>query len=211
MMGFAGFTCSSVLYLGLLTLMAAYFTIGQQGTCSCSVDRLLLCLMYCNAVGVSLKLRGVAIPNNSLVDIDDILYRSPIVSGLGADPTNANGLHDETLVCVTDLEDCCESPRTVQGDWYYPDGNIVSYDVPDQWAITFRRNRGPNEVINGRQFYGSVRLFHQWSNPPGRGRFRCELPSAANPNVTQALYVNIGEFKSSYVCHHLSIAIYSGF
>ena len=167
--------------------------------------------MNCNAVGVSLKLRGMTIPNNSLVDIDDILYRSPIVSGLGADPTNANGLHDETLVCVTDLEDCCESPRTVQGDWYYPDGNIVSYDVPDQWAITFRRNRGANEVINGRQFYGSVRLFYQWSNPPGRGRFRCELPSAADPNVTQALYVNIGEFKNSYVCHHLSTAIYSGF
>ena len=197
MMGFAGFMCSRVFYLGLLTLMAAYFTNGQQGTCSYSVDRLSLCLMHCNAVGVSLKLRGVTIPNNSLVDIDDILYRSPIVSGLGADPTNANGLHDETLVCVTDLEDCCESPRTVQGDWYYPDGNIVSYDVPDKWAITFRRNRGPNEVINGRQFYGSVRLFHQWSNPPERGRFHCELPSAADPNVTQALYVNIGEFKST--------------
>ena len=200
-MGFASFMCSSVFYLELLTLMAAYFTIGQQGTCSYSVDRLLLCLMYCNAVGVSLKLWGVTIPNNSLVDIDDILYRAPI-NGLGENPTNANGLHDETLVCVTDLEDCCESPRTVQVDWYYPDGNIVSYNVPDQWAVTFRRNRGPNAVINGQQFYGSVRLFHQWSNPPGRGRFRCELPSAADPKVTQALYVNIGEFKSSYVCHH---------
>ena len=158
-----------------------------------SVDKLLLGFMYCNTVGVSLKLRGVTIPNNSLVDVDDILYRAGI-DGFREDPSNANGLHDETLVCVTDLEDCCESPRTVRGDWYYPDGNMVSY-VPHRWIVTFQRNRGPNEVINGRQFYGSVRLFRQWSNPPERGRFHCELPNAADPRVDQTLYANIGESR----------------
>ena len=36
----------------------------------------------------------------------------------------------------------------------------------------------------------------RWSYPSGRGRFRCELPSAANPNIIQTLYANIGELYS---------------
>ena len=141
---------------------------------------------FTNAVGVSLKLQGVTIANNSLVDIGDLLYRT----SSDPDPTNANGLHDRTLVCVTDLLDCCDSPRTVRGDWYYPDGGAVPLDAGGN---IFLKNRGPNEVINGQQFYGSVRLFYQWSGPPGKGRFRCELPSADNPNVNQILHANVGE------------------
>ena len=137
-------------------------------------------------VGVSLKLHGETIPNNSLVDIEDILYTIPG----DPEPTNNNGLHDQTLVCVTDLEDCCEAPRTQRGRWHYPHGNEV---ILDRHGTTFRRNRGPNEVINGRRFYGSVRLWRKWSYPQGRGRFRCELPSAATPNIIQTLYANICE------------------
>ena len=136
--------------------------------------------------GVSLKLHGVPIPNNSLVDFDDLLYRT----ASDPDPTNDNGLHDQTLVCVTDLTDCCLSPHTVRGDWYYPDGRVVHFDSGGT-MITFRANRGPNEVRNGQQFYGSVRLFRRWSSPPERGRFYCELPSAADPSVNQTLYANI--------------------
>ena len=150
-----------------------------------------LCILYHNAVGVSLELRGVIIPNNSLVDLDDVLYRAPI-NGYREDPTNSRPeLHDQALLCVTDLEDCCDEPHTIRGHWYYPDGRLVTFNSSTR--ITFRSNSGPNEVINGRQFYGSVRLFRRWSNPPERGRFRCELPSAADPNATQTLYVNIGE------------------
>ena len=130
----------------------------------------------------------MTIPNNSLVDINDLLYRG----SSDPDPTNANGLHNRTLVCVTDLEDCCDSPRTVRGDWYYSDGSAVEADAR---GSTFLRNRGPNEIINGRQFSGSVRLFHRWSNPPGKGRFRCELPSANDPSVNQILYANVGELN----------------
>ena len=124
------------------------------------------------------------------MDIDDILYRAPI-DGYREDPTNANPkLHDQALLCVTDLIDCCDDPHTVRGDWYYPDGNVVLFD---EGSTTFRRNRGPNEVVNGQQLYGSVRLFRRYSQPPGRGRFRCELPNAADPNVNKTLYANIGE------------------
>ena len=142
-----------------------------------------------NVVGVSLKLLGVTIPDNSLVDIEDILYTVPG----DPEPTNTNGLHDRTLVCVTDLVDCCKVPHTKRGGWYYPDGREVIFDRGGGFSATFRRNRGPNEVINGRRFYGSVRLWRRWSYPSGRGRFRCELPSAANPNIIQTLYANIGE------------------
>ena len=127
------------------------------------------------------------------MDIEDLLYNSPD-SCCNHYPTNANGLHDQTLVCVTDLVDCCDAPRTVHGDWYYPeDGRRVEFNTTCGCA-RFLENRGPNEVINGRRFYGSVRLYRRYSMPPGRGRFRCELPSAANPSVNQTLYVNIGQF-----------------
>jgi hypothetical protein len=135
----------------------------------------------------------VTIPNNSLVDITDLLYRR----GGDPNPTNANGLHNQTLVCVTDLEDCCDSPRTVRGDWYYSDGRAVAADA-GRWDRTFLKTRGANEILNGQQFYGSVRLFYRWSNPPGKGRFRCELPSASDPSVNQFLYADVGELYQWY-------------
>ena len=102
-------------------------------------------------------------------------------------------LHDAALLCVTDLVDCCESPQP-RGDWFYPSGSVVQFDGLPLNAV-FRTNRGQNELnSNGRQFYGSVRLWRRYS-PPERGRFHCELPSAANPSVNHILYVNIGELS----------------
>ena len=121
---------------------------------------------------------GATIPNDSFVDFDDVLN-----IGGGAHPSN-NDLR--ALVCLTDLEDCCAAPRTVHGDWYFPDGTTVGSVGGDS---RFLANRGANDGTN----QGSVRLFHRYSSPPGRGRFRCELPSAANPSVNQIIYVNICE------------------
>ena len=130
------------------------------------------------SVGVSLQLRGQTIPNNSLVNLDDFLYRTN-----SEQPTNVNGL--QTLMCVTDLVACCETQGL--GNWYYPDGNIVT----GVGSPTFVTNRGQNEAINGQQFYGSVRLWRRYT-PTERGLFRCELPDANG--VNQNLYVNICEF-----------------
>ena len=142
--------------------------------------------------GVSLKVQGVTVPNNSIVDFNDLLYSTGSRPYTG-DPSNTNAtLHDATLLCVTDLVDCCESPRTVRGDWYYPDGRRVLADGFPLHTI-YRRSRGPNEFRNGRQFYGSVRLWRRFT-PRERGLFRCELPSAADPSVNQILYANICEF-----------------
>ena len=126
------------------------------------------------------------------MDVHDVLYREAY-DQLGVVPSNANPeLHNKSLLCVTDLVNCCRDPHEVHGDWYYPNGSVVQYDT-DGRNTAFRRNRGRNEILNGQQFYGSVRLFRRWS-PHERGRFRCELPSAANPTVNQTLYVYISEF-----------------
>ena len=116
------------------------------------------------------------------MDFDDLLY----TTNDNQNPTNGNG-HDQALVCETDFVDCCDAPRTVHGNWYLPNGDAVT----NTGTRVFHSNRGPNEVINGQQFYGSVRIFRRYT-PTERGRFRCELPSAADPNVI--LYANIGEF-----------------
>ena len=127
---------------------------------------------------------GETIPNDSFVDLDDIFG-----IGGGASPSNANS--NGTLLCVTDLEDCCAAPP--RGDWYFPNGHVVMTNINIlKYNVTFRVNRGPSEVQRG--IYGSVRLWRRWSDVPGRGRFRCELPSAADPSVNQTLYANICEF-----------------
>lgn len=100
-------------------------------------------------------------------------------------PTNDNGL--KTLMCVTDLVNCCQSEGL--GNWYYPNGSRVTI-VASGAGRTFRTNRGQNEVVNGTQFYGSLRLWQRYI-PLERGLFYCQLPDAQN--VVQSLYVNICE------------------
>ena len=123
---------------------------------------------------------GETIPNDSFVDLDDVLN-----IGGGALPSNND---PSALVCLTDLEDCCAAPHTVRGNWYFPDGRTIGSSFGG-YAL-FLANRGANDGIN----QGSVRLFREYSSAPERGRFRCELPSAADPSVNQIIYVNICEF-----------------
>ena len=89
--------------------------------------------------GVSLRFQGVAIPSDSFVDLDDIMYTTPdpCCNDL---PSNTNP-RDEVLLCVTDLVDCCDTPRTVRGDWYFPDGDRVGFDMGRNGQ--FQANRGP--------------------------------------------------------------------
>ena len=72
-------------------------------------------------VGVSLILQGEVIPSNSLVDVDDILF----TTSDSQNPTNDRpDQHDQSLLCVTDLVDCCETEML--GNWYFPNGNPVT-------------------------------------------------------------------------------------
>ena len=177
------FFCLRLLLLALLTPRA------QQGILSSVLGSIKIIIMsvhidHACIAGVSLMVQGVTIPNNSLVDAGDILYRIP----KEPHPNNTNGL--QTLMCVTDLVNCCETQG--YGDWYFPNRTQVPFHTGFDTYRTFLANRGQYEEINGRQFYGSVRLWSRWS-PIERGHFRCELPNDVNPSVNQILYVNIGE------------------
>ena len=139
------------------------------------------------------------IPSDSFVDYDDVF-------NIGSDPSNIPSNRNPVsanaaLQCITDLVDCCgtesgSTVRTEHGNWYFPDGATVGFGDGTQFLV----NRGPNEVINGQQFNGSVRLFRRFSAAPERGRFRCEIPNAANPSVNQILYINVCEFITRLVC-----------
>ena len=122
-----------------------------------------------------MDLDGLALPNNSLVDFDDI-----------PDFSSDSGVVDDSVLnCRTDLEACCNAgqPNVAApgvGEWYYPNGTALTFDGAD--GATFRRNRGSM----------NVRLWRR-ATPPERGRFRCELPNAQN--VNQTVYVNICELN----------------
>ena len=137
---------------------------------------------------------GMILPNDSFVDFDDILNIGSYII-----PSNMNP-SDRALQCITDLVDCCGTEsgtvRAERGDWYFPDGRRVEFGGG---YTRFLVNRGPNEVIGEQQFNGSVRLFRRFSRVPERGRFRCELPNAANPSVNQNIYVNICKFVTRLV------------
>ena len=150
------------------------------------------------------------LPSDSLVDFDDVLN---IGVGSANIPSNRNP-SNAALQCITDLEDCCgteqdsNTSRTEHGDWFFPDGRRIDVFDVRVYGGQFLVNRGPNEIIDGEQVYGSVRLFCRYSLIPGRGRFRCKLPSTANPNINQILYANICEFiEHNYVYLHACISV----
>ena len=63
-------------------------------------DNIIKLIFITYIVGVSLMLLEEVIPNNSLVNLDDLAYQSPSAPVFMEDPTNANGR--QTLMCVTD-------------------------------------------------------------------------------------------------------------
>ena len=135
-----------------------------------------------------MDLSGVTLPNDSLVNFDDI----PNISGTGG-VTN-----DIVLNCRTDLEACCNAVQENVaapgvGEWYYPSGTALDFDTG---GATFRRNRG----------LMIVRLWRR-DTPAERGRFRCELPNAQN--VNQTVYVNICEMNYSYILYNKCMISFS--
>ena len=144
--------------------------------------------LYTVTVGASLELLGVNLPNDSLVDVHHVLDVS--------DSVLVPGYNHPTLHCFTDLVDCCNAPRAKLGEWYFPNGTALDFDFPGV-DVTFRRNRGPNGPYGpgGQRVLGVVRLFRR-GLPPERGRFRCEIPTAAG--INQTVYINICEFGSKH-------------
>ena len=128
--------------------------------------------------GVYLSLNGVTIPNEGYVLVTDI--------------TDSEG--DGGLLCNTDRSDCCRaSDGVAQGHWYFPDGSQVGSFTEVDTGFPIRNFFYRNRVTR------IVRLNHL-GDPPERGHFHCELPSAASDMVT--MYVNIGEWFVSMIINY---------
>ena len=87
-----------------------------------------------------------------------------------------------TVGCITDLSTCCLVEGAHRGDWYFPDGSIVS--------------------TNGgrfRQVYGSQRVDLTRSGnsaPSPTGIYRCDIPTNAvhddvDTSVRDTIYVGV--------------------
>ena len=102
-------------------------------------------------------LRNQTYLNNSIVAIHDI------------------GEWDDALLCVTDNPDCCKRNRTGQGQFYYPNNDMVRFNVGDPWY----RDRGPQVVRLNRKNYVL--------SPTGR--YRCEIPDSSGMN--RNIYIHV--------------------
>ena len=121
-----------------------------------------------------MRLNGLTLPNDSLVDIDDI----PDDASVGFVTAVATA-----LMCRTDLFTCCSAgqqglPQNL-GEWYHPDGSGVTFNDGN---AKFRINRQRSDINLWRT-----------GHPMQQGRFRCELLDAQN--VNQIRYVNICELS----------------
>ena len=111
-----------------------------------------------------MSLKGVSIPNDSYVDINDI------------------GEGDNALLC------CCSKSRT--GEWYFPNGSQVEIQGTRKSHSNlnyFYRNRLDSTHMPQSQ---QVRL-NRIKHPPESGRFRCEVQSLSG-NTLHEIIVIIG-------------------
>ena len=120
---------------------------------------MLLILLFI-AILVNFVLHGRTYLNNSFVAINDI------------------GEGDNALLCVTDKSDCCKPPNgdTVQGEFYYPNNNLVNNQASGD---SLYRNRGPQVIHLNRR--------NDVLSPTGR--YRCEIPD--NSGRIQNIYINV--------------------
>ena len=84
---------------------------------------------------------------------------------------------DGTVLCLTDLLLCCNSDTAeLTGNWYFPNGSIISNLSTDTDVYI---KRGPN----------MVGLYWNDSSSIPTGIFQCEIPDACG--IIQKLYVRI--------------------
>ncbi len=123
--------------------------------------------------GLSLKLNDTTYGNNSVIEMLEVRYR------------------ESTLICLTNSPTCCrarENPLGVpQGEWYYPNGNLVPS----------RKNRAGHSVYRSR-WEGEVRLNRMGDDLPP-GKYCCRAPTLSGDWET--ICTNLSECLS-YV--HLS-------
>ena len=123
--------------------------------------------------GVYVQLRGKVYSNSSISNIS--------INEIGEEPNS--------LICFTDLVDCCRSiasqslNRPARGNWFYPDGSTVERESA---SSTFYRNRDTSRV----------RLNRRENITSPLGLFCCKVPDATY-NVIRVC-ANIGNVEFTH-------------
>ena len=116
------------IYIGTILIMKTAETLtldsvnDSQG--KKKIFRLCMIIRLPGAVGVTLSLRGYAVPNNSYVNAADI-----------------DNTDDGALLCCTDKPGCCGNDSNREGQWYFPNGMRVRHENQG-----FRRDRSDGVV-----------------------------------------------------------------
>ena len=107
---------------------------------------------------VYFELNGKVYSNNSVIPLSEV------------------DENENALLCKTDLVTCCGTPPNRFGEFYYPNGDIVSVKKDGH---SFYRNRGPQEVrLNRREGVTSP-----------TGKFHCAVPDASG--IIQNLFIHL--------------------
>jgi hypothetical protein len=127
---------------------------------------------------VYLLLKGALYTNNSDIFINEVGETDHI----SLTPTQNNALQ-----CITDRSPCCQSfPRV--GEWYYPNGTVISGPKVIDHGQVFYRNRGHDD--------GTVNLNYINSTLPAlspTGLFCCVLPDMDDENQRLCANLDIGK------------------
>ena len=156
----SSFSCVSICY-GSINFIIDMCDLRTLDSCKMLRMQTFRISMASSSPGVRFSLRGTNYQNNSIVTLDDI--------GQGGD----------ALHCLTDLTACCQARstsgnRTVQGNWFFPNGTRVP-SSGIQWD--FHRTRGQSVVLLQRRRGGE------------EGIYSCEISDAMN--VTQTIYIGV--------------------
>ena len=115
--------------------------------------------MFSFEAALGFVLNGVNYPNGSTV------LRTDIGEGV-------NGLQ-----CTTDRAGCCSGYGTA-GEFYFPDGSTVLYNI-NEASNSYYRTRSSTLIS-----------LHRRPTATQTGQFRCEIPDASG--ITVNLFINIG-------------------
>ena len=123
--------------------------------------------MTCTCTDVYLSLRGRVYANNSIISITDI----------GRSVSQLNN----ALQCNTDRQPCCATSPNRYGNWFFPNGNVVTY------TTSFYTNRGDDGTVNLNRVHSNVMT--------PTGKFCCAVADATD--TVQTLCIDIGELTTT--------------
>ena len=104
---------------------------------------------------------------------------------------------NDALQCITDKSPCCRFSPNTAGEWYFPNGTVVSEEGAS--SATFYRNRGFDDgTVNLNRH---IDVLSSVSIPTGL--FCCVLPDMDDDNQRLCADIDVGEYYCSTEAIHI--------